>query len=262
MSISFYKYQGTGNDFIMIDNRSMTFPQENLPLIQKLCDRKFGIGADGLILIQEKSGLDFEMVYFNADGSQSMCGNGARCAVAFARQLGIIDSITHFLAIDGEHKASISEQIVSLKMNDVDSIVSMDNDFFINTGSPHHIRYVQQILDYPVVEEGAKIRYSEAYSPKGTNVNFVSPLSTDQIFVRTYERGVEDETLSCGTGVTACAIHYGHIKGLSAVKITTLGGELEVKFESNGLGGFKEILLIGPALPVYQGYLDLKRFLI
>ncbi len=260
MQISFYKYQGTGNDFVMIDNRSLSFPQENLSLIQKLCDRKFGIGADGLILIQNKSGLDFEMIYFNADGSQSMCGNGARCAVAFAGQLGIIDTFARFLAIDGAHEAEILDQKVHLIMNNVQELVEKNNDFFVNTGSPHHIRYVSTIEDYPVVEEGAKIRYSEEYQPKGTNVNFVSPLEEDKIFVRTYERGVENETLSCGTGVTACALHYGQIKGLNSVKISTLGGELEVKFKPTDKGGFEDIFLIGPALLVFEGKVDIKKF--
>jgi diaminopimelate epimerase len=259
MHISFEKYQGTGNDFIMIDNRNLQFPQKDLSLIQKLCNRKFGIGADGLILIQDKEGLDFEMVYFNADGSQSMCGNGARCAVAFAHHMDIIGSSTQFLAIDGVHEAKISGGIVRLKMNDVSQVIKKESDFYIHTGSPHHIRYVEGLTQYPVLEEGSKIRYSQAYSPAGTNVNFVSPIEEDKIFVRTYERGVENETLSCGTGVTACALHYGDMKGLTEVKISTLGGELEVTFTKNVQGAFENIFLIGPALRVFSGQVDLKK---
>lgn len=253
MNLSFYKYQGTGNDFVMIDDRNEIFPEKDLKLVQLLCDRKFGIGADGLILIRNKEDFDFEMIYFNADGSQSMCGNGARCAVAFSKFLGIIEEKTSFLAIDGPHTAEISDGLVSLGMGDVSSLANADQDFFVNTGSPHHVRFVENVEEYPVVTTGAEIRYSKTYEPKGTNVNFVTPISTDQIHVRTYERGVENETLSCGTGVTACALVYGYQNRLNEVKIKTPGGDLKVQFVAAADGSFKNIVLIGPAEQVFQG---------
>ncbi len=253
MEISFYKYQGTGNDFVMIDDRDCQFPESRLDLVQQLCNRKFGIGADGLILIRTKTGFDFEMIYFNADGSQSMCGNGARCAVAFAKHLGIIAEQTRFLAIDGPHTAEIYDDLVALGMSEVEGIASRHSDYFVNTGSPHHVRFVEDVWHYPVFEEGAKIRYSESYLPKGTNVNFVTPKENDLIEVRTYERGVEDETLSCGTGVTACALVYGTQHGLETVRIKTPGGSLSVRFKKLADGSFREITLIGPAKQVFSG---------
>lgn len=258
MEIIFYKYQGTGNDFVMIDDRSEAFPEDNLDLVQKLCDRKFGIGADGLILIRSKKGYDFEMIYYNADGSQSMCGNGARCAVAFSKYLGIISDETHFLAIDGPHEAKVTGQEIELGMSPVSSLANAGQDFFVNTGSPHHVRFVSDVTSYPVVKEGAAIRYSETYAPKGTNVNFVTPLATDEIHVRTYERGVENETLSCGTGVTACALVYGYQNELHEVKIKTPGGNLKVRFSENASGSFQNIHLIGPAEQVYEGKIRLN----
>lgn len=257
MEISFYKYQGTGNDFVMIDDRSMLFPANDLSLIQKLCDRKFGIGSDGLILIRNKENFDFEMVYFNADGSQSMCGNGARCSVAFSRFLGIIGDQTTFYAIDGVHEASLLGNEVELGMSSVLGLENAGQDFFVDTGSPHHVRFVENVSDYPVVEKGAEIRYSEKYAPKGTNVNFVTPLGKDHIQVRTYERGVEDETLSCGTGVTACALVYGYQNGIDEIKIKTLGGNLKVRFSKKDNGSFQHIQLIGPAVQVFEGRIEI-----
>ncbi len=256
MEISFYKYQGTGNDFVMIDDRINSFPHHDLAFVQKLCDRKFGIGADGLILIRDKGDFDFEMVYFNADGSQSMCGNGARCAVAFARFLGIIDHNTNFLAIDGGHQAIVAEDWIELQMLPVPSIATAGQDYFVNTGSPHHVKFVENVTGYPVFEEGKEIRYSKEYSPKGTNVNFVTPLGEDEIHVRTYERGVENETLSCGTGVTACALVYGYRNQLDEVKIHTPGGKLKVKFTQSADGSFRDIWLIGPAVQVFKGRIE------
>lgn len=257
MEISFYKYQGTGNDFVMVDDRLNLFPEKDLSLVQKLCDRKFGIGSDGLILIRNKEGFDFEMVYFNADGSQSMCGNGARCAVAFSKFLGIIGDKTNFYAIDGPHKATVVGNEVELGMSPVLSLSNVGQDFFVDTGSPHHVRFVENVELYPVFDEGAKIRYSENYTPKGTNVNFVTPLDNDEIQVRTYERGVENETLSCGTGVTACALVYGYQSGINEVKIKTLGGNLSVRFTENPDGSFQHILLIGPAKQVFEGRIEI-----
>jgi diaminopimelate epimerase len=257
MEISFYKYQGTGNDFVMIDDRDQIFPEKDADLVQRLCDRRFGIGADGLILIRNKKRYDFEMIYFNADASQSMCGNGARCAVAFSRFLGIIGDQTHFLAIDGPHDAKIVGSWIELGMSPVSSISNSSGDFFVNTGSPHHVRFVDNVSEYPVAEEGAQIRYSEHYAPKGTNVNFVTPIAEDEIHVRTYERGVENETLSCGTGVTACALVYGFQNELREVKIKTPGGNLKVKFTESSDGSFQNILLIGPAEQVFEGKIEI-----
>ncbi|EKB50835.1 diaminopimelate epimerase [Cecembia lonarensis] len=259
MEITFYKYQGTGNDFVMIDDRTEVFPEGNLALVQRLCDRKFGIGADGLILIRNKEGYDFEMVYFNADGSQSMCGNGARCAVAFSKYLGIISDQTHFMAIDGPHEAKVSDQEIELGMSPVTSLANAGQDFFVDTGSPHHVRFVEDVDSYAVVQEGASIRNAEMYQPNGTNVNFVTPIAADEIHVRTYERGVEDETLSCGTGVTACALVYGYQNELHEVKIKTPGGNLKVRFSENAAGSFQNIRLIGPAEQVYQGKININH---
>ncbi|WP_075348756.1 diaminopimelate epimerase [Algoriphagus marinus] len=253
MEISFYKYQGTGNDFVMIDDRNEVFDLTDLDLISKLCDRRFGVGADGLILIRNHADLDFEMIYFNADGSQSMCGNGARCAVAFSEFLGIVHHKTNFLAIDGPHEAVIEDGLVQLKMGDVETLEKKGDDIFVNTGSPHHIRFVEKVREYPVYEKGKEVRFDQEYAPAGTNVNFVEKIDVDELFVRTYERGVEDETLSCGTGVTAAAIAFSKDKPTSNVKINTLGGQLSVKFQSLPDGTFQDIWLIGPAKQVFKG---------
>ncbi|WP_202923783.1 diaminopimelate epimerase [Pontibacter fetidus] len=254
MAISFYKYQGTGNDFVMIDNRKMTFPGENEALVKHLCDRRVGIGADGLILLQDHPDYDFEMVYYNADGRVgSMCGNGGRCTVRFARHLGVIEDVACFLAADGEHQASIERDLIQLKMNDVQGVEHIGKDYYLNTGSPHYIRFVDDVQTIDVFEEGRAIRYNDRFAAVGTNVNFVQKTGENEIFVRTYERGVEDETLSCGTGVTAAALVAG-LEGMqSPVKVKVLGGELEVAFERSGNDGFKYIYLIGPARQVFTG---------
>ena len=253
MEISFYKYQGTGNDFVMIDDRDQKFDDSDLKLVSKLCDRKFGVGADGLILIRNHDGYDFEMIYFNADGSQSMCGNGARCAVAFSAFLGIVEEKTSFLAIDGPHEAILKGGLVQLLMGDVSGVDDKGVDSFVNTGSPHHVRFVEDVQNYPIFDEGKKVRYDQMYAPAGTNVNFVQKVGEDEIFVRTYERGVEDETLSCGTGVTAAAIAFGKDLPEGLIKIKTLGGQLSVKFKSSENGAFNEVWLIGPAKQVFAG---------
>lgn len=258
MKISFYKYQGTGNDFVMLDDRDEAFDVKNLSLVRKLCDRRFGVGADGLILIRNKSGYDFEMVYFNADGSQSMCGNGARCAVAFAAFLGIISDNTRFHAIDGPHKAKVIKDWVELEMSPVLGVKEVNGDYFVDTGSPHHVRFVDDVSTYEVVSEGKNIRYAQQYQPKGTNVNFVTPLSEGNIMVRTYERGVEDETLSCGTGVTACALVYGQSKNLNKIRVQTRGGDLEVSYKTDGANRFDGIILAGPAKQVFSGTIKVQ----
>ena len=240
----------------MIDNREGVFNGEDHDLVRKLCDRKFGIGADGLILIQFHQESDFEMVYFNADASQSMCGNGSRCAVMFAHQLGMIGVQCKFMAIDGLHEASIKNELVNLKMGDVVDVQKIEEAFFINTGSPHHIKFVESVKDFPVYKEGKAIRNSSRYREKGTNVNFVTLNGDNQIFVRTYERGVEDETLSCGTGVTACSLAASFMDYKSPVTVQTLGGQLEVSFVREN-GGFKNVYLRGPAEEVFKGSVEI-----
>ena len=254
MKVNFYKYQGTGNDFVMIDNRNLLIDKTDLSLVKRLCDRKFGIGADGLILIENHPELDFEMIYFNADGTQSFCGNGSRCAVAFAKKLGIITQTTSFLAIDGVHQATIVDDKVELKMVDVSSIEKTENFFFIHTGSPHYIEYHQNVSEIDLVREAQKIRYNLRFEKEGTNVNFVEKLDSNSLVMRTYERGVEDETLSCGTGATAVALSGFLLHGLaSPVKIHVRGGELEIKFKNITNQQFTDIWLIGPAKEVFSG---------
>jgi len=256
----FYKYQGTGNDFVMLDDRAAHWDLANIQLVQALCHRKFGIGADGLILIRTHADYDFEVVYFNADGSQSFCGNGARCAVAFAAFLGIITQHARFLAIDGPHEASITDELVALKMGDVSQISESLGDAFVHTGSPHHVRWVEDVETYPVFEQGQVLRHDPCYAPAGSNVNFVQKLGDAEIFVRTFERGVENETLSCGTGVTAAALVCGALTQQKSIQIRTLGGNLQVTFEGNAKEGFDNIWLIGPALQVYAGQIQLPNF--
>jgi diaminopimelate epimerase len=258
MQIEFYKYQGTGNDFVMIDNRNNVFDKTNLKYVQQLCDRRFGIGADGLILIENLDDLDFNMIYFNADGTQSFCGNGSRCAVAFAKHLGIIEKQAMFLSTDGEHEAWINnEGEVSLKMHDVTSIEKGEGYYYINTGSPHYILNVDDVKAVDVKVEGAAVRYNERFKAEGTNVNFVK-FNDIELDIRTYERGVEDETLSCGTGVTAAALSLADTKGLQegVISINAVGGNLKVGFKRNG-NEFKDIWLIGPATSVFKGTVEL-----
>ncbi|QIG89253.1 diaminopimelate epimerase [Chryseobacterium sp. POL2] len=255
--MKFYKYQGTGNDFVMIDNRNTDFPKDNTELIQKLCDRRFGIGGDGLILLENDAHYDFKMLYYNADGNESsMCGNGGRCIVAFAHFLDIFEDKTSFTAIDGLHEAEIKSGIVKLKMIDVDCLKMIDNDFELNTGSPHYVKYVDDVENYDVYHIGNKIRNSDTYKEKGINVNFVTELPENKLFVRTYERGVEDETFSCGTGVTAAALTFMKKKHLSSVPVKVLGGQLKVYAEETE-GKFKNIWLEGPAKQVFIGNIEI-----
>ncbi len=253
----FFKYQGTGNDFIMVDNRMDQISYEQTQ-IEKLCDRRFGIGADGFILIQNEVDFDFKMVYYNSDGREStMCGNGGRCAVKFAKDLGIFENNTDFLAIDGPHTAEVDEAgIVHLGMIDVTNIENTPDGIFINTGSPHLIIFTEDLKKINVKEKGAELRYSDFWKARGgVNVNFVSKKSDEGIAVRTYERGVEDETYSCGTGVTAAALAVFVSKKVEAniVPIETLGGHLKVTFENISLNNFTKIQLIGPAIFVFKG---------
>lgn len=254
MQSIFYKYQGTGNDFVIIDNRQDKFPKNDSNLIAKLCDRKFGVGADGLILLENDDATDFRMVYFNADGKEgSMCGNGGRCIVAFAQFLGIIDKETTFIAVDGLHEASLNGDVVSLKMKDVSEIKTKPNSVYLDTGSPHHVQLVRDLSGFNVVKEGAKLRYG-LYGASGSNINFVASDGKDTFSIRTYERGVEDETLSCGTGVTAVAIAMHNMGKTQAtnVKINALGGKLQVRFNHKD-GVYSEIFLIGAANQVFKG---------
>ncbi len=259
MQTEFYKYQGTGNDFVMIDNRTNFFPKDNVKLIEHLCDRRFGIGADGLILLENDTDTDFRMVYYNSDGNQSsMCGNGGRCLVAFAKELKIIEKDAVFIATDGLHHATILENgIVSLQMKSVDTVRSTPHYVFLDTGSPHHVEMVNDLAHFNVKDTGAKIRYSDLYGKAGSNVNFVEQISENTFAIRTYERGVEDETLSCGTGATAAAIAMYQIGKThsNSVQLQVQGGTLEVSFEKKD-GKFTNVFLKGPAQFVFKGTVE------
>ena len=257
MQLIFYKYQGTGNDFVMIDNRQQVFDRNDTKRIAFLCDRRFGIGADGLILLENHDSYDFKMVYFNADGNESsMCGNGGRCITAFANFLGVIESEATFEAIDGLHKATIDHELVSLQMQDVNTIENHKSHVFLDTGSPHHVQMARNLKVLDVKTNGRQIRLAAPYNEVGSNVNFVSKNTNDNFSVRTYERGVEDETYSCGTGVTAVALamHYIGETEKNLITMQTEGGELKVAFEKHN-DGYKNIWLIGPAIQVFKGYI-------
>lgn len=255
MQHTFYKYQGTGNDFVMIDNRQQTFDKNNTKHVAFLCDRRFGIGADGLILLENHPEHDFKMVYYNADGNESsMCGNGGRCLVAFAKQLGVIKNKAVFEAIDGLHHASIEGNIVKLQMQDVQAIEKHKNHVFLDTGSPHHVQFESDIEAFNIKSKGAEIRYGAPYNKVGSNVNFVKKQSDTEFRVRTYERGVEDETLSCGTGVTAVALAMHHLGETDKNHVTlhVEGGKLEVSFNVEN-NTYNNVWLIGPATYVFKG---------
>ncbi|MBS1947570.1 MAG: diaminopimelate epimerase [Bacteroidetes bacterium] len=260
MNIHFYKYQGTGNDFIIIDNRNWRITNLPTEKIKFLCSRRFGIGADGLMLLNPRTGYDFEMKYYNSDGREStMCGNGGRCMVKFANDLGIHKSTYFFIAVDGEHEAEIDGEIINLKMKDVGGIKEYEGDFILDTGSPHYVKMVSDVMDYDVLHKGMEIRYSKAFTKEGVNVNFVEEKGPDEIVVRTYERGVEDETLSCGTGVTASALVFYHNDvGYNHVTVTTKGGKLTVKYDRIDEGIYQNIWLCGPAEKVYEGDIELE----
>jgi len=257
-SIPFRKYQGAGNDFVLIDNRNPVFLQRSdTERIKMICDRRFGIGADGLMLLQEAPGYDFEMVYFNSDGREStMCGNGGRCIAAFAQALGIAGNRCSFLAVDGPHEAIIPrEEWVELHLSDVPEIEMSLDYCILNTGSPHYVRFVDDLDPIDVYEEGKRIRYSGRFLEQGINVNFVMQ-TPEGLVVATYERGVEAETLSCGTGVTASALAQARrdqLKGRALIPVQTKGGALEVKFTALE-NGFTDVWLCGPAVEVFSGY--------
>jgi diaminopimelate epimerase len=260
MQLHFFKYQGTGNDFVIIDNRAGEI-ELTMAQVKHICDRRFGIGADGLMLLNKHATLDFEMKYYNADGNESsMCGNGGRCLVQFAYKLGIHKNEYHFEAIDGLHEASIDDKDwVRLKMKDVDNVLDEGNEFVLDTGSPHYVQMVTDIKNMKVKEHGAAIRYSDDYKQMGINVNFVETMDEDSIFVRTYERGVEDETMSCGTGVTAAALVCAHNdRGFNRIEVHTLGGHLAVEFNKHDETHFDDIWLCGPALFVYDGKIQIN----
>ena len=271
--MKFWKYQGAGNDFIILDQReNRRLTREDTGKIARLCDRRFGIGADGLILLELRQGFDFEMIYFNADGNESsMCGNGGRCIAAFARHLGIIHGHGRFWAIDGEHEAVImtkpdatdaeKDLWVELKMSDVKNIKQEENVFILNTGSPHYVRFEKEVEQLDMVQEGRSVRYSDRFKKDGINVNLVRVNSDESLDIRTYERGVEDETLACGTGVTAAAIasctYRARNSGHVSIPVHAKGGDLAVRFQANADGSFSDIWLCGPAVQVFEGEIQI-----
>lgn len=254
--MKFTKYQATGNDFVIVDNREGKIALDKEQVIQ-ICDRRFGVGADGLMLIEKDKSSDFNLIYYNADGSPSLCGNGSRAAVKMASALEMIGTKTKFNAYDGLHEAELlANGNIRLKMNPVTEVKEIGDNLFINTGSPHFLQFVNDVKAFPVFEEGKKIRYSDKFKPGGTNANFIELQNENIIYVRTYERGVENETLSCGTGVTAAALASSYKGYTSPVKIKTLGGDLQVEFKSSRPGSFEDIYLIGPAKMVFEGEVE------
>ena len=255
--IVFHKYQGTGNDFVIIDDRNETFDFENENLINKICDRKLGVGADGLILLRNSKDSDFKMIYYNADGKEStMCGNGGRCIAHFAREKGIISKNAEFDAIDGVHLISLvpGSDIVSLAMSNVNNIESIEMDGFLNTGSPHYVRFVNDLSSVEIIRDAHEIRFSPRFKSEGVNINFVE-LIDDGIYVRTYERGVEDETLSCGTGMVAAVLYASKLDKIKdqKCKVSSLGGKVTVHFTKEDSNTFSNIWLQGPAKFVFKG---------
>lgn len=259
MQFLFHKYQGTGNDFIILDNRQAAYNELTPKQVRFFCERRYGIGADGLMLLNEKEGYDFEMIYYNADGNaSSMCGNGGRCLVKFAHDIGLRKLTYKFLAVDGEHEAEINDKIVRLKMKDVETVDEHGTYAVLNTGSPHYVKFVSDLQSIDVAMAGKNIRNSEAYAAEGINVNFVENTGEDSIAVRTYERGVEDETLSCGTGVTAASLVSAHNeRGFNRVEVKTQGGNLSVEFNKLADRHFIDVWLCGPATFVFKGEIEI-----
>jgi len=260
MRIQFHKYQVTGNDFVILDNRNGKYNSLSKEHVKFLCDRRFGVGADGLMLLNKDGELDFEMKYYNSDGGESsMCGNGGRCLAKFAWDQGDKKPRYRFKAIDGVHEAEIDfDGVVSLKMNDVDGIKEYHGDFLLDTGSPHYVKMVNDVMHFDVYKKGQEIRTSNDFNAKGINVNFVEQSADDEIIVRTYERGVEDETLSCGTGVTASAIVCYHNEiGFNDVTVRTRGGKLSIQFDRLDNDTYKNVWLRGPAEKVFEGTIEI-----
>lgn len=253
--VRFSKYQGAGNDFILVDNRDNAFDRADEALVEKLCNRRFGIGADGLMLLQTRENYDFEMIYYNADGREgSMCGNGGRCIVAFAHDLGIITDKTVFLAVDGIHHASLSADLVNLQMINVQDFARDGEAYLLQTGSPHYVEFVKNLQDKNVFQDGYAIRNNATYGKEGINVNFIEA-EGDGYFLRTFERGVEDETYACGTGATAAAMAVAlqqNLEGDINIPIRVLGGQLYISFHKQG-SHFSEVFLKGPAQFVFEG---------
>jgi diaminopimelate epimerase len=258
MIITFNKYQGAGNDFIIIDNRNGLVNPDDSKLINRLCDRRFGIGADGLILISEHKVGEYEMKYFNSDGKLgSMCGNGGRCAAHFAWKSGIAGIKQRFQAYDGIHEATVNDDHVNLQMSNVSGYKIIGGNYFINTGSPHYIVFSKDIDKIDVATEGKKLRWSDKFAPGGTNVNFVQ-VTDNGLYVRTFERGVEEETFACGTGVTASAIASvlkGHFD-TNSVNVKAKGGDLKVEFKIAN-EQITNIWLYGPATFVFEGIISI-----
>ncbi len=263
MNVTFYKYHGTGNDFIIIDDRRDTVePELSVERIKKICQRRFSVGSDGLILLKSSSKHDFKMLYYNSDGKpSSFCGNGGRCIVSFAKRKNLFQSLTTFEATDGLHYASVDKnELISLSMNDVEEIKAIANGYFLDTGSPHYVEFVKNTSDTDIISKGREIRNSKYFSPGGTNVNFVEIIDPSTIKIRTYERGVESETLSCGTGVTAATIAFCHSNNSnSPINVITEGGSLSVSFVKKSNNIFTDIKLIGSTSYVYEGKIDLSE---
>ncbi len=260
MKIDFFKYQGTGNDFVILENRTEKYNELTPKQVKHICNRRFGVGADGLMLLNKHNDQDFEMKYYNADGNPgSMCGNGGRCMVQFAKDQGMYKVTYRFMAVDGMHEADIDRHgIIRLKMQDVNKVEHHSGYAILNTGSPHFVKFANNVEDIDVVETGREIRYSKQFEKEGINVNFVETTHEDGIYVRTYERGVEDETMSCGTGVTASALMNAHnARGFNRVEVKTPGGNLSVEYNKIDEEHFENIWLCGPAELVYKGEIEI-----
>ena len=267
-AVSFKKMHGSGNDFILMDNRSRLIPPSKGPeTARRLCRRKFSVGADGLILIEDSKQAHYRWRFYNADGSEAeMCGNGGRCAARFAVLEGIAPPEHSFETKAGIIKASVDGARVKIQLPGPSNI-SLDESLelrteavtahHLNTGVPHTCLFVDDVHSVPVFEWGRLIRHHERFRPEGTNADFVQVVSEDELFVRTYERGVEDETMACGTGAVAAALAAG-LKGLvkSPVRIRTWGGEVLTVHFTLEEGGIREVFLEGEAVVVYSGLLD------
>lgn len=260
MQIEFFKYQGAGNDFVFLNNFDGKYDNLTIDQVRFLCNRRFGVGADGLIKIDESMDWDFSVDYFNADGTKSFCGNGARCAVRFVHENLLKKDKYRFMAIDGVHSAQLTGELISLEMMDVRQIEEIDpRNFVLHTGSPHYVSFRNDIRDLDVNKNGSEIRYSNRFSDDGINVNFVQITAENELSIRTYERGVEGETLACGTGITAAALAYAYQTdkmGDIRVSLKAEGGRLSVKMNRTGSLEFKAIQLIGPAEFVFKGSID------